>query len=145
MGAGATPVVDKPICTSPTLGYINAMKINLAAKVLSLAGLFLAAGFIAGCRTTTAVDWNSRVGHYTMNRALVELGSPSKQTRLSDGRTVDQWITLHGGNRLPGGPAFAGGTDAMGAAPPVAETYKDHVLELTFDANGELVSWAKNY
>ena len=78
------------------LGYIKAMKANLAAKVLSLAILFLAVAFIAGCRTTPPVDWNSRVGIYTYNQAVAEFGSPDKQTKLSDGKTVDQWITLHG-------------------------------------------------
>jgi len=120
------------------------MKANLAAKVLSLAILFFAIVFIAGCKTTPAVDWNSRVGSYTYNQALAELGSPGKQTKLNDGKTVDQWITLHGSTGLVGG-AYATGSGGMGASQPIVQTYKDHVLELTFGADGKLVSWAKNY
>jgi hypothetical protein len=33
----------------------------------------------------------------------------------------------------------------MGAGRPIVQTYKDHVLELTFGPDGKLVSWAKNY
>jgi hypothetical protein len=125
------------------LGYIKAMKAKLAATVFSLAILFLAVAFIAGCKTTT-VDWNSRVGNYSYNQALAELGSPAKQTKLSDGKTVDQWITLHGSTGFAGG-ANVGGLDTIGGNQPMMQTYKDHVLELTFDADGKLVSWAKNY
>ena len=44
------PAKDGAICTSAMLGYIKAMKANLAAKALSLAMLFLVAAFIAGCK-----------------------------------------------------------------------------------------------
>jgi hypothetical protein len=120
------------------------MKLPLAAKVLSLAVLLPAVAFIAGCRTIPVVDWNSRVGSYTYNQALAELGSPDKQTKLSDGNTVEQWITLHGSN----GTFTGGGLNnnfGMGAAQPITQSYKDHVLELTFGPDGKLVSWAKNY
>ena len=127
------------------LGYIKAMKANLAAKALSLAILFLAVAFIAGCKTTPTVDWKSRVGTYTYNQALTELGSPEKQSKLSDGKTVAQWITLHGSNGFVGGPAYANGSYGMGAGQPVLQSYTDHVLELTFGTDGKLVSWAKNY
>jgi len=127
------------------LGYIKAMKAYLAVKALSAAILFLAAAFVAGCKTTPRVDWNSRVGSYTYNQALAELGSPDKQTKLSDGKTVDQWITLHGNTGFSGGAAYAGGNDGMGTPQPIAQSYKDHVLELTFGTDGKLVSWAKNY
>src|ERR1022692_4512617 len=97
------------------LGYIKVMNANLAAKVLSLTILFLAITFIAGCKTTPTVDWNSRVGNYTYNQALAEFGSPEKQTKLSDGKTVAQWITLHGSNGFIGGPVYANGSYGMGA------------------------------
>ena len=110
------------ICTSAMLGYIKPMKANFAVKVLSLAALSIAIVFMAGCKTTPSVDWNSRVGTCTFDQAVAELGSPDKQTQLSDGRTVDQWITLHGGNKFPPGGAYANGSDAMGASRPLVET-----------------------
>ena len=120
------------------------MKANLTAKLFLLAILCSALALIPGCKTAPAVDWNSRVGSYTYDQALAELGSPNKQTKMDDGKTVDQWITLANSNPFVGG-AYPGGIDAMGAGQPLVQTYKDHVLELTFGPDGKLVSWAKNY
>lgn len=119
------------------------MKVNLAAKVLPLAILFLAIAFISGCKTVPAVDWNSRVGTYTYDQAVAEMGLPDKQNTLRDGKIADQWITLHGNNGLSMGGEF--NNYGMGTGQPVVQSYRDHVLELTFDKDGKLVSWAKNY
>jgi len=141
------------------------MKANLAAKASSLALwskanrprlpntnicstglviLFLAIVFIAGCKTAPQVDWNSRVGAYTYNQAVADMGPPAKLSKLSDGKTVDQWITLHGNNGFSMG-GFNNNNYGMGAGQSIAQSYQDHVLELTFGADGKLVSWAKNY
>jgi hypothetical protein len=148
------------------LDYIKTMKANLAVKVLSLAlwskpngrhlpntntcstglaVLFLAVAFIAGCKTMPQVDWNSRVGAYTYNQAVADMGSPDRQGKLSDGKTVDQWITLHGSNGFFTGGGYGNGNYGMGSGQNLGQSYKDHVLELTFGPDGKLVSWAKNY
>jgi hypothetical protein len=132
------------ICTPAKLGYINAMKANLAAKALSLVILFLAIVLTSGCKTMPAVDWDSRVGAYTYNQAVADMGPPARQSKLSDGKTVDQWITLHGSNGFAMG-GFNNNNYGMGAGQSIAQSYKDHVLELTFGPDGKLVSWAKNY
>ena len=127
------------------LGYIWRMKANLAAKMLLLAVFALATVLFAGCKTTPVVDWNSRVGTCTFDQAVAELGPPNKQNRLGDGRIVMQWITLHGDAGFFGGGAAGYGGFGMAAGQPVPQTYKDHVLELTFGADGKLLSVAKNY
>ena len=121
------------------------MKANLAAKVLSLAILSLAVALIAGCKTTPTVDWNSRVGNYTYDQAVADMGQPSRQAKLDEGKTVAQWITLHGSNGYLGSAGVASGNYGMGAGQSIAQSYKDHVVELTFGPDGKLVSWAKNY
>ena len=73
------------------------------------------------------------------------MGSPNTQTKLNDGREVAQWITLHGSNGLSMGGGFNNNNYGMGAGQNIAQSYKDHVLELTFGKDGKLVSWAKNY
>lgn len=55
----------------------------------------LAAVFI-GC-ATTKIDWNSRVGSYTFDEAITELGVPDRQATLSDGTVVAEWLTGRGG------------------------------------------------
>jgi hypothetical protein len=121
------------------------MKTNLSTKVLSLAILFLAVAFITGCKTAPRVDWNSRIGTCTFDQAVAELGQPDKQARLNDGKFAAQWITLHGSNGFPLGGGSASGNYGVGAGQNIGQSYKDHVLELTFGADGKLVSWAKNY
>ena len=127
------------------LGYIKAMKANLAVRVFLLAVLFSAVAFVTGCKTTPAVDWNSRVGSYTYDQAVADMGKPDKQTKLSDGKNVYQWITLHGSNGFFMGGGLNNNNYGMGAGQTTAQSYKDHVLELTFDKDGKLASWARNY
>lgn len=121
------------------------MKMIGAEKFSLLAAAALAVAILAGCRTTSTADWNSRVGHLTYNQAVAELGSPSKQRKLSDGRLVVQWITLHSGRHLSTGMGSVGGFYGAGAGQNYQQTYRDHVLELTFGTNDVLSSWAKNY
>jgi hypothetical protein len=120
------------------------MKSSLAARGLASAALLLALGFLAGCKTP-AVDWNSRIGGCTFSQAVAELGPPDKQAKMNDGKLVAQWITLHGSNGFFMGGSMAGGNYGMGAGQYVGQSYKDHVLELTFAPDGKLCSVAKNY
>lgn len=57
-----------------------------------LAALF----FLVGC-ATTKIDWNSRIGQYTYDDAVSELGVPDRQATLSDGSVVAEWLTSRGG------------------------------------------------
>ena len=52
--------------------------------------------FIAGC-ATTKIDWGSRIGSYTFDDAVVELGVPDRQATLTDGSIVAEWLTRRGG------------------------------------------------
>ena len=46
-----------------------------------------AAIILAGC-ATQHVDWNTRIGTFTFDQAVTELGPPDKQAKLSSGQTV---------------------------------------------------------
>jgi hypothetical protein len=52
--------------------------------------------FTIGC-ATTKIDWNSRVGNYTYDQAVVELGVPDRYATLSDGTIVAEWLRRRGG------------------------------------------------
>jgi hypothetical protein len=122
------------------------MQKNLAAKFSLLTLAALVAAFMVGCQTTKPVDWNSRIGNYTFDQALTELGPPDKQARLSDGKTVAEWITRrNGGSGLSVGTGFFGGGVGVGMSHSVGQGYSDRILNLTFDANNKLASWSKNY
>ena len=120
------------------------MKINPVVKFSWPVFLFLAVAFLAGCTTTRTVDWNSRVGHYTYNQALSDFGLPNRQIKLSDGQVESKWFAQPPVNPRPNsGMSFYGNTGF--AANPPASGYNDQMLQLTFDTNGVLAAWSKNY
>ena len=51
--------------------------------------------FLVGC-ASTKIDWNSRIGNYTYDQAVTELGPPDKQAKLTDGTVVAEWMTRRG-------------------------------------------------
>jgi len=126
------------------------MKMNLAVKLSFLTILVLASALIVGCTMTKPIDWNSRVGTYTFDQAVTDMGPPDKQTTLSDGRLVAQWIThRNGGSSFSVGTGFFSGGGGSGMGVGVGQTvgsgYQDKILTLTFGTNGVLASWSKNY
>jgi hypothetical protein len=110
-----------------------------AVKILWLG----AALFIAGC-ATHSVDWNNRVGVFTCDQAVTELGPPDKQAKLTDGQTVDEWVSRYNTGASVGvGTGFysgpAGGGVMMGSSGEHVST-----LRLTFNTNNVLTSWSRN-
>jgi len=119
---------------------------TLARLILSsvLVLFFVAAG--GGCKSTPKVDWNSRVGSFTYDQAVVELGPPDKFAKLSDGLTVAEWIKHnHGGMSFGVGTGFSSGNTGVGVSQSVGTGSADKVLRLTFGPDSKLVSWWKNY
>src|SRR5688572_25433524 len=96
--------------------------------------LFAVAVVLIGCSTTKTTDWNSRVGSFTYDQAILELGPPDKQDKLNDGKTVAEWITRHtGGTGLSIGTGFYGSNAGVGVSQSVGSGYSDRSLKLTFD------------
>ena len=98
-----------------------------------------------GCTTTKKVDWNSRVGSYTYDQAILELGPPDKQAKLSDGQTVAEWITRRsGGAGFTFGTGYYGSSAGVGVSQSVGSGYSERSLKLTFDTEGRLSNWSKD-
>ena len=124
------------------------MKINFAAK-FSLLAIFALAALITSCKTTPPIDWDSRIGTYTYDQAVTDLGPPDKQAKLDDGKTVAEWITHRsGGSGLSVGTGFFSGGGGSGVGVGVGQSIgtspADKVLKLTFGSNHKLVAWSKN-
>jgi hypothetical protein len=94
--------------------------------------------FFAACATGPKVDWQSRVGSYTFDQAVLELGPPDKDARLTDGTRVSEWLTYR---------SRSGGTwvthTRHGWVHTLDSPSPDYYLRLTFDPNGKLQSWKK--
>jgi hypothetical protein len=126
------------------------MKRIVAVKFSVLMLLTLAVAFIVGCKTTPPVDWKTRVGTYTFDQAVTDLGPPDKQAKLTDGKTVAKWITHRsGGTSFGVGTGFYsggyGGGSAVGVGVGQSVGNSDKVLTLTFGTNNVLSAWSKNY
>ncbi len=119
---------------------------GLLRRVGDLVSLLAFVLVMAGCSTTQKVDWNSRVGYYTYDQAIVELGPPDKQARLSDGQTVAEWIVRRSsGSGVTIGTGFYGGGAGVGVSQSVSPNYSERSLKLIFDSDGRLSNWSKNY
>jgi hypothetical protein len=133
--------------------YFDAMKKPCALGRLPAGfSLIVAIAFIvAGCATGPRIDWNARIGTYTYDQAILELGPPDKEARLTDGTRVAEWLTFRGrgGGYMSGfaGPVFYrpyyfyGPPPFYYAEPPSP----DRFLRLTFSPDGRLFDWNRVY
>lgn len=119
------------------------MKLNFAG---GFAAFFLAFCVLlgAGC-ATPKVDWQSRVGTYTFDQAVTDLGPPDKSSKLSDGTLVAEWVE----SRPSGGFSFGvgGGTysrgSSVGMGVGTSTASGARWLRLTFGADGRLMSFSR--
>jgi hypothetical protein len=117
-----------------------------AWPVGALASLFLAVWFmlIPGCASTPKPDWNQRVGNYTHDDAVRELGPPAASTQLQDGATVSEWFLKYGSQISFGlGTGAYGSGGAVGVGQTFTPPPKGHFLRLTFGPDGKLQRWEK--
>ena len=89
--------------------------------------------FLAGC-ATNRVDWSSRIGKYTYDQAVEELGVPDRSATLTNGSTVAEWLRMRGAtygsfSRFPGSRLQTYDLNQM----------PDSYLRLVFGPDGRLV------
>ena len=98
---------------------------------------------LTGC-ATPKIDWSSRVGNYTFDQAVLELGPPDKQAKLEDGTLIAEWLTRRG--YAYSSPVFGYSPWSYYGAyyPAYVESHTpDYFLRLTFGPDGKLKSWKK--
>ena len=100
--------------------------------------LTFAALFLTACATAPKVDWQSRVGNYTFDQAVLELGPPDKDAKLTDGTRVSEWLTYRG---RTGGAWIT--RSRHGWIQTLDSPSPDYYLRLTFEPNGKLQAWHK--
>jgi hypothetical protein len=107
-------------------------------------GIAFAVFLLASCATTPRVDWNQRVGHYTYDQAVVELGPPDKSAQLTEGGLVAEWFyPQRGGVSFGLGTGFYRGGLGVGAGHTVVPGPAFRILRLTFDEEGILAGWVQ--
>ncbi len=88
-----------------------------------------------GC-ASTKVSWDARIGQYSYDQAVVELGPPENSATLSDGARVADWILSRGGRSGTISTWRRGGFATYDTSP-------DWILRLTFGPDGRLKAWKK--
>ena len=101
--------------------------------------------FIAGCATKPQTDWNSRVGNFTYDQAVIELGPPTAETKLTDGRRVADWVVGRTGSTgFSVGFGSFGRHTGVGMSQGFGTGPQERILRLTFGADGKLSEWKRD-
>lgn len=104
--------------------------------------------FIVGCATGPRIDWASRIGNYTYEQAILELGPPDKNATLTDGTVVAEWLTQRG-YAYSYAPSYRYSPYHYGPIyqPTYIDTYAtpDVFLRLIFAPDGRLQDYKKSY
>jgi len=111
----------------------------MSKRWLSWLCLAVLAGWLgAGCASKSKALWNSRVGHYTFDQAVLDMGPPDKTAKLTDGTTVAEWMTMRGssGRVVTSWYGYPSGVWLEPSAPDV-------FIRLTFVPDGKLKEWRK--
>lgn len=104
-----------------------------AATTLAMLGFVL---LLAGCVTVPPVDWSARVGQYTHDQAVAQMGPPDKSARLTDGVVVAEWLVQRGHAHTLVQPSAGYSYQRVEVLSP-----RDRFLRLTFSAQGVLREW----
>ena len=104
--------------------------------------LAAAAVLFAGC--IAPIDWSKRVGTYTYDQAVIELGPPDKQAQLSTGEKVAEWVTHYNNTTTTAiGTGYWGYPGGVTFIQTTGPTYYDRRLRLVFSTNDVLESWSR--
>ena len=94
---------------------------------------------LVGC-ATSKINWAERVGHYTYDQAVLEMGPPDRSAKISDGSTVAEWLTYHGS---PGYSYYSYSPYYYSPLPLYEPPVPNRFIRLTFNPQGTLQSWAR--
>ena len=119
------------------------MKTQTSNAILFVALVFSL--LAASCATQPKVNWDARIGHYTYDQAVLELGPPDRQAELGCGGKVAEWVVARsvGGSVSIGFGTF-GAPTGVGVTETVGSGGRNHVLRLTFGDDGYLTAWQRN-
>jgi hypothetical protein len=116
---------------------------NTSANICKLArnvSLVILLASLTAC-ATHEIDWSARVGSYTFDQAVLDLGVPTKQATLHDGTVVAEWMVQRGFVDAVYAPYYGYGRrhhfGPMLASPIVTST-PDIFVRLTFGPDGIL-------
>lgn len=114
------------------------------SSVFALTGAIL---FTVGCKTAPGgINWDSRIGVYTVAQAGGELGKPYRSWNLEDGSQVLEYVSQRSAPWSGGYSGRLGNpTRRPGAATGAGADSKSlSLLTLTFAPSGKLLYWTRS-
>jgi hypothetical protein len=106
--------------------------------------LVLWLGLWVGCASAPKVDWDSRVGRFTYDDSVKELGPPDRYAQTGDGTTVAEWFLKHSPTFSFGfGTGSYGSHGGVGVSQGLTTGGAAQYLRLRFDAEGQLAGWER--
>ncbi|MBI2947133.1 MAG: hypothetical protein HYY23_05770 [Verrucomicrobia bacterium] len=120
-------------------------RLNSLVAFLPFIWAFVVVGWLCvGCASTPKADWNSRIGNYTYDQAVLEMGPPNKSTKLTDGTTVADWfIKPSSGLSFGVGTGFYGRHSAVSVGQSIGTSPSGSYWRLTFAPDGKLSQWER--
>ena len=115
--------------------------------VLILAVMPLLFGCASHPKVDPNINWSDRIGNYTYDQALAELGPPAVIAESSEGRSAD-WV-LKRSPQMSFGFGIGGGTfgshvgTGVGVGTSISPPPHGEYLHLDFDRDGKLKAWTK--
>ena len=117
--------------------------------------LVVMCGLAAGCASSSkstkpdpkTINWSERIGAYTYEQALTDLGKPAVVGESNDGRMAE-WI-LRRSPRMSFGFGVGGGSFGrhggvgVGVGSSVSPPPSGEYLQLKFGPDGQLKEWSK--
>ena len=110
--------------------------------------VFLAGSCASGQKTNIKrIDWGSRIGTYTYEEALAELGEPDVMDESSEGK-IAEWVLRRTPMVSFGFGLGTGGyghhtTTGVGVGTSVSPPPSGEYLRLRFDKDGKLAEWTR--
>lgn len=113
------------------------MKLACASIIVLV---FLIGSCASGPKTNVMqIDWGGRIGTYTYDEAVAELGEPNVIGESSDG-LIAEWV-LRRSPMVSFGFGF--GAPGVGVGTSVSPPPSGEYLHLRFDQNGKLAEWSR--
>jgi uncharacterized membrane protein YfcA len=95
---------------------------------------------VSGPRVTVEdSEWGARIGKYTYQEALAELGQPQMISESSEGK-IAEWVLRQS---MPFSIGFGFGGAGIGVGTSVSPPPSGEYLRLRFDRDGRLTEWSK--
>jgi len=126
----------------------TSLVVTLSALLLTLAGCASSSGTKTSAKPDPkAITWSERIGNYTYQQALTDLGKPTVTGESAEGRTAE-WMLSRSPQVSFGlgvGSGSYGRSSAVGVGVGTAVTPPPHgeYLRLQFDKEGKLKEWSR--